>query len=77
MWISSCCDGTASLIAPMVYSLIQPLDSSLINAITGKEVRRAGKGQECGLLQLLAAPSVLKVMFGWGYNKMDHMDKNF
>ena len=36
----------ASLIVLMVSSLIQPVASSLINAITGKGVRRAGKGKD-------------------------------
>ena len=39
----------APLIAPMVSSLIQPIAPSLINSITGK-------GQEGGLLPLLALP---------------------
>ena len=74
---------TASLIAPMASSWIQPVASSLINAITGKEVTRTGKGQG-GFLPLLAAPLLLKGIFGKGvtragrgYNKLDHMDKNF
>ena len=54
----------ASLITAMASSLIQPLAFLLINAITGKGVRRAGKGQESGFLPLLAAPLVMKAMFG-------------
>ena len=50
----------ASSIAPMTSSLIQPLTSSLITTITGKGIRRAGKGQG-GFLPLLAARLLLKV----------------
>ena len=46
----------ASLIAPLASWLIRPVASSLLNAITGKRVRRAGKGQEGGFLPLLALP---------------------
>ena len=53
-----------ALIAPIVSSLIQSVSSSLINAITGKEVRRAGKGQGGGFLLLLALPLVMKAMTG-------------
>ena len=53
----------ASLTAPMASSLIKPAASSLINAITGKEFRRAGKGQVTRARR--------------GYNKMDQVDKNF
>ena len=45
----------ASLIAPMIFSLIQTLASSLINAINGK-------GQEGGFLPLLALPLIIKAM---------------
>ena len=41
-----------AMMAPMASSLIKPAASSLINAITGKEFRRAGKGQEGGFLLL-------------------------
>ena len=54
----------ASLITAMASSLIQPLAFLLINAMTGKGVRRAGKEQESGFLPLLAAPLVMKAMFG-------------
>ena len=37
------------MMAPMAASLIQPVASSLTNAITGKTVRRSGKEQEGGL----------------------------
>ena len=47
------------------------------NAVAGKGVRRAGKGQEGGILPLLALPLMFKVISGWGYNNMDNMDKNF
>ena len=67
----------ASLIAPMASSLIQLVVSSLINATTGKGVRKEGKGQKGGFLPLLVAPLILKAVFGRGYNKMDYMDKNF
>ena len=50
---------------------------SLINAISGKGVKRAGKGQEGGFLPLIALPLMLKSMTGRGYNKMDHMEENF
>ena len=43
----------ALLTAPMASSLIQCIASSLINTITGKEVKRGGKGQENGFLPLL------------------------
>ena len=66
----------ASLIAPMASSLIQ-LVASLINATTGKGVRKEGKEQKGGFLPLLVAPLILKAVFGRGYNKMDYMDKNF
>ena len=73
----------ASLLAPMDFSLIQSAASSLINAISGKGIMRAGKGQECGFLPLLALSLTMKVLgkgvtrAGRRYNNMDHMDKNF
>ena len=67
----------ASLIAPMASWLIQTVASSLINAITVKGVRRAGKGQECGFLQLLALTLLMKATSGKGYKEMDHMEENF
>ena len=51
----------ASLKAPMASSLMQFVASSLINAITGRGVRSAGKGQEDGTLPLLALPLMMKV----------------
>ena len=48
---------TFSLIAPMTSSLIQTVDSSLINAISGKE---NGKKGRC--LPLLAFPLMMKVL---------------
>ena len=44
---------------------------------------RAGKGQEVGILPLLALSLITKVFrkgvtgAGKGYNNMDHMDKHF
>ena len=46
----------------MASSLIQPMDSSLINAITGKRVVRARRGQEGGFIPLLALPLMMKVL---------------
>ena len=43
----------APLIETMAYLLMQPVASSLTNAIFGKGVMRAGKGQESGFLPLL------------------------
>ena len=45
----------ASLITPIVSSLIQLVTPCLINAIFGKGVRRAGQGQKGGFLPLLAS----------------------
>ena len=61
----------------MASSFIQSVAFSLINAISGKGVKRAGKGQEGGFLPLIALPLMLKSMTGRGYNKMDHMEENF
>ena len=66
----------ALLIALMVYSLIQPVAFSLINTLTGKGVRREGKGQESAICLLLTLPLVMKSMSGRRYDKMDQMDKN-
>ena len=41
---------------------IQPMVSSLINAIPEKEVIRAGKGEKGGFLPLLALPLITKVL---------------
>ena len=49
-----------SLIATVASSLIKPVTSLLLNAISGKEVMRAGKGQEGGFLPLLALPQIWK-----------------
>ena len=38
----------------MDFSLMQPAGPSLINAISRKGIRRAGKGQEGEILPLLA-----------------------
>ena len=70
----------ASLLAPGTFSLIQPVAFSLINAITGKGLIRAGKGQKGGFLLLLALPLMMEVLGkrvttpGRGYNIMDHMN---
>ena len=66
----------ASLIAPMTFPLMQPVASSLTNAITEKR-------QEGGFLPLLALPLMIKVLgkgvrsAGKEYNNMDKMDKTF
>ena len=52
----------ASLIASMVSSSIQHVASSLINAINGNRVIRAGKGQKGGILLLLPLPLMMKVL---------------
>ena len=52
----------ASLIVLMASWLMQPVASSIMNAITGKGVMRAGKRQEngfCLLLRLLLKVKVL------------------
>ena len=67
----------ASFIAPMDSSLMQPMASSLINGITGREVRIEGKGQEGGSLPFIAAPLVIKAIFGNGCNNMNHVNKIF
>ena len=46
----------------MTSSLIQPVASSLINASTGKRVKRVEKGQEGVFLPLLALPLIVKVL---------------
>ena len=72
----------ASLIAPMASLLIRPVASSLINAITGKGVMTAGKGQEGKFLLLLVVSLLMKVL-GKGVTragrtyKMVFLDKNF
>ena len=51
-----------AMVAPMVASLIQPVASSLIKAIAGKGVMRAGKRQEGGFLPSLALPLMIKAI---------------
>ena len=53
---------TVSLIALMGSSLTQRVASSLINAITGKWVRRARKGQESGIFPLLVLTLMVKFL---------------
>ena len=53
---------TALLITSMVSSSIQHVASSLINAINGNRVIRAGKGQKGGILLLLPLPLMMKVL---------------
>ena len=50
-----------SVIEHTAFSLLQPVASPLINAITGKGVRRAEKGQEGGIILLLPLPLVMKL----------------
>ena len=73
----------ASLIAAMASLLIQPAASSLINAITGKDIIRAGKGQKDGFRPFLVLPLMMKVLrkgvtrVGKGYNNIHHIDNFF
>ena len=74
----------ASLIAAMASSVMQPVATSLINAIYGKGIRRVGKGQDIGFLLLSALHLVIKTMSGKegiragkGYNNMGHVEKIF
>ena len=46
----------------MAFSLIRPVVSSLINAISGKENMRAGKGKEGEILPLLALTWMIRVL---------------
>ena len=55
----------ASLIARKASSLVKPVASSRINAISRKGVMRAGKGQEGGFLPLLALPLMIKAKYLW------------
>ena len=71
----------AQLIAPMVPSFIQPVASSLINAVSGKGVMRAGKWAKRWI------SSIISIAFnddisgkeftriGRRYNNMDQIDK--
>ena len=74
---------TDDLPATIAASLIAPTAFSLTNAITEKRVIRAGKGQEEGILPLLASSLMMKVLgkevrrAGKGGNNIDQMDKNF
>ena len=52
----------------MTSLFIRPVVSLLINAISGKGVRRAGKEQEDGFLPLLALPLMMKSITARGYN---------
>ena len=70
-----------AMIIPVAASLMQPVASSLINAISEKGDM---KGQEGGSLPLLALPLMVKAMSGKGfmragivYNNMNHLDKSF
>ena len=51
-----------SMIASIAYLVIQPVLSSLVNAISGKGVMRAGKGRESGVLPVLALSLMMKVL---------------
>ena len=73
-----------SLIALMASSFMQPVISSVINAITRKGVRIAEKGKERGIFPLVALLLTIKALSGkWftrvrkRYNNLDHMDQNF
>ena len=59
-----------SLIAPVFFSLMQPVTSSLINAISGK-------GQEGGFLPLLALPLMIKVLGKVVRRRYNNMNKKF
>ena len=54
----------ASLIEPMASSLIKPVACSLINALSGKGVKRTGKGQEGIFLPLFSLSLMIKTMSG-------------
>ena len=57
------------MIIPMASSLIQPVTSSMINAITRNGVSRTGKRQESGILPFLALLLAL-LLYGGGHNKI-------
>ena len=67
----------------MTDSLIQPVASSLINASTGKRVKRVEKWQEGMFLPLLAPPLMVKVLVKGvlrtlrGYKKSGPSGRNF
>ena len=50
------------MMAPMSSSLIQPVASSMMNAVTGKGVTRARKRHENRLRPLLTLPLMMKVL---------------
>ena len=57
------CGFPPAMVAPMIASLMAPMASSLVNAITGKGVKSARKVQEGGFLPLLVAlPLMMKVL---------------
>ena len=74
-----CYDGTYGCFIDSTYGFF--IDTtcifSLIKDITGRPVRRAGKGQESGILPLLALSLMFKDMPERENNKMNRMDKNF
>ena len=53
-----------SLIALMASSFMQPVISSVINAITRKGVRIAEKGKERGIFPLVALLLTIKALSG-------------
>ena len=54
-------DGSlGAMMATMAASLIQPVVSSLINAISEREVKRTEKRQKGGFLPLIALPLMMK-----------------
>ena len=71
------------MMVPMVAWLIQPVASSLINAASGKGVKRAGEGQEVGIIPLLVIPLMIRVLVKGVtravriYNNMNDIDKTF
>ena len=71
------------MMVPMAAWLIQPVASSLLNAVFGKGVKRAGEGQEVGIIPLLVIPLMIRVLgkgvtrAGRIYNNMDDMGKMF
>ena len=54
-------DGSlGAMMATMAASLIQPVVSSLINAISEREVKKTEKRQKGGFLPLIALPLMMK-----------------